>query len=98
MVPFYEEGEPKVIATPTPPSYQTPAPNTPQATPTRPDVTPVPGGDNGGDGDDGGGIGAVEIAGGAAAAAALVGLGGFLYARSKGTTKPQGGPDGSNSD
>lgn len=98
MVPFYEEGEPKVIATPTPPSYQTPAPNTPQATPTRPDVTPVPGGDNGDEGDDGGGIGAVEIAGGAAAAAALVGLGGFLYARSKGTTKPQGGPDGSNSD
>jgi len=86
MVPFYEEGEPRVVATPTPVAYQTPVPGS-SGGGSGPD-----GGSSaaGGDGD-GGGIGVVEVVGGAAAAAAIVGVGGYLYARSRGAGSAESG-------
>jgi hydrogenase small subunit len=98
MVPFYEAGDPKVVATPTPVAYQTPVPGSTPSSPPTASGGDGGGGPTGGDDGDGGGIGTVEIAGGAAAAAVIAGLGGFLYVRSKGSAKPQGGPDGPDSD
>ena len=96
MVPFYVEGEPRAVPTPTPVAYQTPVANTPDTTPAASPTSADPGGDTGGDGDDG--IGAVEVAGGVAAAAAIVGVGGYLYVRNKRSAEPAGGTDAPNSD
>lgn len=97
MTPFYEEGEPRVVATPTPVTYQTPVAGTPA-----PGGTPTPGGDGGGSapGGDGDGIGALEIAAAATAAAALAGAGGYLYARTRkpGATGEGGGSDDAHRD
>lgn len=96
MVPFYQEGEPRAIATPTPPVYQTPVPGTSSPT-SSPDGGGSPGPEAGSD--NGGGIGTVEIAGAAVAAAALVGAGGFLYARGRkaGAAPAEGGSDDADS-
>ena len=93
MVPFYVEGEPKVIAAPTPVDYQTPVPGSSSGSQSGGDSGPS----SSGGGDDGG-IGAVEVAGGAVAAAAIVGLGGYLYARSRSANGPGGDGDGPDSD
>ncbi|MBK9610601.1 hypothetical protein [Candidatus Amarobacter glycogenicus] len=93
MVPFYVEGEPKVIAAPTPVDYQTPVPGSSSGSQSGGDSGPS----SSGGGDDGG-IGAVEIAGGAVAAAAIVGLGGYLYARGRSATSQGGDGDGPDSD
>lgn len=90
MAPFYLEGGPKEVATPTPVAYETPVPG----------ATPNGAGGEGGEGSGGGdGFGAAEIAGAAAVAAAAVGVGGYLYARGRRSgTKPEGGSDGPDSD
>ncbi|MGE3074402.1 MAG: hydrogenase small subunit [Dehalococcoidia bacterium] len=89
MVPFYEEGGPKAVATPTAVAYQTPVPGS-SPSPSDSGDGGVDGGDSGG----GGGFGGAEVAGVAVGAATLVGLGGFLYARKRQGDAPGPGEGG----